>query len=119
MVITTQQLTELHKMSLLDLKAQHKKLKSHTKKASNKEDIIKQIDMILTEFNTFRTDISKKYKCNIRPHKVKSYDNFTSVDLRQVHTSIRQALQCKKHTKEIIINSFIRLCKILDYLIQF
>ena len=119
MVITTQQLNELHKLSLTDLKSQHKKLKSHTKKMSNKEDIIQQIQAIITEFNTFRTELSKKYKCAIKPHAVLSYDRFNAIDLRQIQSSIRQSLICKKYTKETIINSFIQLCKILDYFVQY
>ena len=119
MVVTTQQLTELHKMNLADLKTQHKKIKLHTKKMSNKEDIIKSIQAIMTEFNAFRTTLSQNYNCKIKPHNVENFDKYTSIDLRQAHTSLRQAIQCKKYTKENIINSFIKLCKILDYFVQF
>ena len=119
MVVTTQQLSELHKMSLADLKAQHKKLKSHTKKMSNKEDIVKSIQSVMHDFSAFRADLSKKYKCVVKPHMIQSYERYTCIDLRQVHASIRQALRCPKYTKEAIINSFIKLCKILDYFIQY
>ena len=119
MVVTRQQLTELHKMSLTDLKTQHKKLKLHTKKVSNKDDIVKSIQSVIDDFNVLRADLSKKYKCSVKPHVVQSYEQHTSLDLRQVQASIRQALRCSKYTKEGIINCFIKLCKILDYFIQY
>ena len=119
MVLTTQQIHELNKMPLTELKTVHRELKKHSKKATKKEDLAAQISAIAQRFCKLRCELSAKYNCTIKPYPEKDISGMIASDLRQIHASFRHALQCKSYTKQNIIRSFEKLARQVDYFIQY
>ena len=119
MVLTTQQIHELNKMSLTQLKTVHKSLKSHTKKVDKKEQLGTRILEIVQTLDKLRCDLSSKYKCTLKPRSEKDISNISASDLRQIHASFRQALQCPTYTKQHIIRSLGNLSRQVDYFMQY
>lgn len=119
MVLTSQQIQELHKMSLHELKSVHKQFKMYTKKMSKKEELSIAITEIVRTFEKIRCDLSMKYNCVIKPRGERDISNLTADDLRQIHTSFRHALRCGSFTKLRIICSLVKLSKQVDYFVQY
>ena len=119
MILTTLQVQHLHKKSYKELLEIYKVLKIHTKKLSKKEDIIKEINIIIDLLNNFRCNLSKELKCSVKTYTKSNIEEVNSVDLRQAHACFRQALQCNKTNKSSIIQSLIKLSKQVNFFINY
>ena len=102
----------LSKKSLKELKTLHKTLTTYTKKKSSKKQIIESVNNL---FQTFDNDVNKTDKKHIKT----DIDKMSAIDLRQAHQKFRQCLQLKKVNKVTLVQSLIKLCKEIDFFIQY
>lgn len=120
MPFTTQQMSELNKLKLKDLKTMHTSLKKQTCKTSKKEHLIVKIKELLTSFNDIKRNLSKQKGYNVKPYNTDRLNHVSAVDLRQAHQKFRKALQCgSNHSKQNIITCLSKLCKEIDFFVQY
>ena len=120
MPLTAQQMIEMNKLTLNELKTVHTSLKKQTSKTSKKEDLCEKIKELLTLFNNFKRELSKHSSFNVKQYNTDKLATMTSVDLRQAHQKFRKSLQCSSNrSKQNIIACLTRLSKEIDFFIQY
>ena len=120
MPLTSQQMSELNKLRLQQLKNMHNSLKQQTNKTSKKEHLIEKITQLLTLFNNIKRKLSVHSGFNVKSYNVEKLATMTSVDLRQAHQKFRKSLQCgSNHSKQNIIACLTKLCKEIDFFVQY
>lgn len=120
MPFTAQQMTEMNKLTLKELKTVHASFKKQTNKTSKKEHLIEKIKELLTLFNNMKRRLCKHSSFNVKQYNTDKLATMTSVDLRQAHQKFRKALQCgTNHSKQNIINCLLKLSKEVDFFVQY
>ena len=119
MILTTLQIQHLHKKSHQELLKIYKNFKAHTKKQSKKEELVKEINTLIQLLNTFRQELGQELKSPVKTFVKTNTQDYDAVDLRQIHASFRQALQCSHTNKANIIQAILKLSKQVNFFIHY